>query len=106
MITMQHWVWELFCMALFYCSFCRAVHITPAAHLDIKVANFLMGIVTMLGMVAPLYGWRPDPIVFLFVFSMLLMQSVTSRSWRNGIPADFETVPRLFNRRQSDKSCS
>ncbi len=82
-------VWELLCAALFYSVFCRLIHTTPRTRLDVRLSIFALGIAALIGIGAPVYGWRPDYVVFVITAACLAMQIVAARHWRKGMPEQF-----------------
>jgi len=91
-------VWEVLCLALFYSVFCRSVRTSHTTKIDVRIAIFCMGVASLVGLGAPVYGWEPDWIVLMLLFSIVLMQIVTATHWVNKVPDDF--VMSRFQRRR------
>jgi len=91
-------LWEVLCAALFYSVFCRSVRTNHTTKVDVRVAIFILGLTSLVGLGAPVYGWEPDWIVLLLLFSIVLMQIVTATHWVNKVPDEF--VMSRFQRRR------
>ena len=92
-------LWEVLCFALLYSVFCRAVKIDKTTLTSLKLAVWVMGLVAILGIGAPVYGWEPDVISMLLVIALLCMQSATAAHWVHGVPDQF-VDPRFKKRRR------
>lgn len=82
-------VWEVLCAALFYSAFCRLVKVDKTTRLDVRIAIFLLGLASLVGLGAPLYGWAPDIVSLITIGAVVLMQAVTARHWSHGVPRQF-----------------
>ncbi len=82
-------VWELLCMALLYSVFCRLVHTSKTTRLDVRVSIFGLGLASLVGIGAPLYGWEPDVVALCITTATVAMQLVAARHWRKGVPEQF-----------------
>lgn len=104
-MTAKLFVWEVLCIALFYSAFCRLVKTEKTTRLDVRIAVFLLGIASLVGLGAPLYDWTPDIVSLIILGAVVLMQAVTARHWVHGVPHQFvdsQYHPR--ERRQQDGS--
>lgn len=72
--------WEALCLALFWTVFCRSVHMTKAVRLEIRLAVFAVGLASLVGLGAPVYGWVPDMVVLLIVWAVVLLQLVMAHA--------------------------
>lgn len=99
------WVWELISCALLYSVFCRLVRTDQTTRLDVRISIFVLGLASLIGLGAPIYGWEPDGVVLVLASSMVLMQWVAARHWTNGVPESFVNSKylRTGGRRNSDK---
>ena len=98
-------VWEILCVALFWSVFCRSVRTDITTRLNVRLALLLVGMGSLLGFGAPLYGWEPDPVTLLIVLSVVCMQVVTATYWGHGVPERFVESRFLErNRRSGDAS--
>ena len=100
-MTAQIIAWEILCAALFYSVFCRSVRTSHTTKIDVRLAIFGMGIVSLIGLGAPLYGWEPDAIVLMLLASIVFMQVVTASHWINKVPDDFVASRYLLRRRRA-----
>lgn len=87
-------VWELLCAALLYSVFCRLVRTSATTRLDVRLSIFGLGIAALIGIGAPMYGWRPDLVVIFITAATVAMQLVAARHWRHGVPTPFTTTPK------------
>ncbi len=83
-------LWEALCVALLWSVFCRLVRTNGRALFRVRLSIWLLGAVALIGMAAPLYGWKPDFMVLLMTAVCLNMQVVAARHWRNGVPPQFQ----------------
>ena len=81
--------WELLCLALLYSVFCRLVHTSVSTRLDVRLSIFALGLASLVGLGAPLYGWEPDLVVLCITVASVAMQLVSARHWRKGVPEQF-----------------
>ena len=97
-------VHELLCAVLFYTVFCRAVRTTAHVKADIRLAFTCLGGVALMGMAAPIaWGHQPSGFDLALLASIVLVQVITARHWRDGVPEHFlqpQHKPR--NRRRGD----
>ena len=97
-------VWEMLCVALFWSVFCRSVRMDKTTKIDIRVSIWLLGLASLAGFGAPLYGWEPDSITLLIVGAAVLMQAIMAQHWSHGVPDRFVNtrfLPRA--RRKEDR---
>ena len=81
---------EVLCAILFYTVFCRAVKACRKVRQDVRFSFFVLGTVACLGMAAPLaWGLAPDVFGLALLAAVNLVQLVTSRHWRGGVPDYF-----------------
>lgn len=103
-MTAQLIAWEIMCAALFWSVFCRCVRTDKTTKLQIRVALYLVGLGSLLGLGAPLYGWGPDWIILTIVSSIVIMQIVMAQHWGRGVPDRFTRNRFLnVNRRKEDR---
>jgi len=95
---------EALCGALFYASFCRAVRSDHRLRFDVRVAFWFLGVVPVLGLVAPLtWQYQPDFFSVALLLSIVFVQYVTARDWAQSAPAKFmHPIYRAHNRRSTD----
>jgi len=61
-----------------------------SVHLDVRFAFFCLGGSAIFGMAAPLvWGFKPGGFSLLLLGSVVLVQVVTARHWKHGVPAMF-----------------
>lgn len=78
------------CVGLWYSVFCRAVREDKSVLPAIRLAFAFLGGAALLALVAPLvWGWHPDPVTLLLLLAMLVVQLVTARHWRHGVPGQY-----------------
>lgn len=83
-------VWEALCAALLWSVFCRLVRTNERTLFWVRASIWLLGVAALVGMAAPVYGWRPDAVVLLMTLACLNMQLVAARHWRTGVPKQFQ----------------
>ena len=93
-------VWEATCGALFWSIFCRSVKVDQTTRLDVRLALWLVGIASLLGLGAPLYGWVPNLPTLVIVGSVVILQVVMAQHWHSGVPYQF-IDPRYRPRRRA-----
>lgn len=104
-MTLKLIVWEVLCVALFWSVFCRSVRTNKTTRLNFRLALLLVGLGSLLGFGAPLYGWQPDSVTMIIVLSVVCMQVVTAAYWGHGVPERFVDSQFLErNRRSGDAS--
>jgi len=87
------------CGALFYTCFCRIVRTDVDTVRPVRLAFCLLAAVSVACMVAPL-GWlkpvlpavEPPVTQLVMVGSMFVVQALTARYWRDGVPCHFQRV--------------
>lgn len=87
------------CGALFYTCFCRIVRTDSTTVTPVRLAFCLLASASAACMVSPL-GWlepllpRHEPHVSQLVLagSMFVVQALTARYWRDGVPCHFKKV--------------
>jgi len=98
--------WEILCMVLFWSVFCRSVRVDKTTKLDIRIAIYLVGLSSLLGLGAPLYEWEPDAVTLSIVASIVVMQVVMAKHWGQGVPerfVDSRFLCRNRTRRKEDR---
>jgi hypothetical protein len=103
-MSVKLFVWEALCVALFWSVFCRSVRMDKTTKIDIRVSIWLLGLASLLGFGAPLYGWEPDIVTLVIVGAGVLMQAIMAQHWSNGVPdrfIDSRFLPR--HRRKEDR---
>lgn len=96
---------EVLCAVLFYSVFRRAVKSCEKVRTDVRLAFFCLGLVSCIGMAAPLaWGFVPDAFCLALLAAIVAVQIVTSLHWSAGVPERFlkpEHAPRT--RRATDR---
>lgn len=95
-------VWEALCIALFWSIFCRSVKVNQTTKLDVRLALWGVGIASLAGLGAPLYGWSPDYVTLVIVLAIVIMQLVMAQHWRHGVPIHFVRDAHKPRRRAAD----
>ncbi len=90
-MTLPILLWELLCLGLLWSVFCRLVRTSEQTRFAVRLSIFFLGVAALVGLGAPLYGWAPDPIVFVITWACLNMQIVAARHWRKGAPEQFQS---------------
>ena len=87
-LTLIHVVLSL---ALLYSQFCRSVKTDCNTRPGILAAFYLLTGAAILSLFAPLVlpGWRPSLETIALLFSITVVQAVTSKFWRSGVPGSF-----------------
>jgi len=80
------------CLMLLYSGFCRLVHTSLTTRLELRLAVYGLTVSALVGLYAALFqaydpGWPGT----LIVAAMVVVQVVTARLWRFGVPAPFAT---------------
>lgn len=95
---------ELLCLVLIFTVFCRAVRMNSSVRVDVRLAFFLLGAVACVGVPAPwVWGFNPNAFALMLMAVIALVQIVTSRYWRNGVPLSFYRPEHMPRRRASDR---
>lgn len=87
MNTAVAYLWEITCLVLFLSVFARAVAIGPDAPRDLRLALLLCGMSSLMGLVAPLYGWAPDIIDVMVLGGAVVFQLVATSYWAHFMAA-------------------
>ena len=95
-------VWVILCVALFWSVFCRSVLLNTTAKTSIRLAVWVVGLASLMGMAAPVYGWKPDLVSTLMLASFVFMQVVMAQLWHGGVPHPFRSLKHKYNRRTGD----
>jgi hypothetical protein len=83
-------IWEALALALFYSCFCRASYTSKAnTKRDIRWAFTFLGVMALLSVFAPFWGYDPDGFTVALLGAITVVQLATARHWRAGIPAPF-----------------
>lgn len=87
-LTLIHVILSL---ALLYSQFCRSVKTDCNTRPGILAAFYLLTGAAILSLFAPLVlpGWRPSLETIALLFAITVVQAVTSRFWRSGVPGGF-----------------
>jgi len=81
---------EMLCAALFFTVFCRAVKTDSTIKADVRFAFFVLGIVSCMGMAAPLaWAYQPDLMDLALLAAVVLVQAVTAHHWQHEVPHQF-----------------
>jgi hypothetical protein len=79
------------CIALFWASYCRAVHTSRRTRPVIRAAICVQASASLGAGAAPwLSGYRPEWPAIVLLASMVLVQAATSLLWRAGVPRQFD----------------
>lgn len=89
MMTAMMLLWEFLCLALFWAVFCRSIRVDKTTRLDVRLALWLVGLASLVGIGAPIYGWTPNLITLIIVGSVVILQAVMARYWGDGVPERF-----------------
>jgi len=85
------------CGALFWTCFCRVVRTNGDTHLPVRTAFVVLAMVAIAVAVGP-FGWlapcmpvqRPSAGQLALEGAMLLVQGLTARYWKDGVPCHFQ----------------
>lgn len=100
-------VHELLCAVLFWTVFERAALCSDRVRTDVRFAFFMLGIAACAGLVAPLvWDYRPHTVGVLLLAAVVLVELVTSRYWRGGVPPAFLKPEFMPRRRSTDMEVS
>lgn len=87
-------VWEVLAAALFYSCFCRAAFTNKRnTRRDVRWVFTYLGVMSLLCVLAPLWGYEPDGFTTALLGAIALVQLVTAHHWRRGVPAQFRSNP-------------
>lgn len=87
-------LWEASALALVYSCFCRATYTSKAnTKRDIRWAFTLLGVMGLLSVMAPFWGYDPDGFTVALLVVITLVQITTAHHWRRGVPAQFRKSP-------------
>jgi len=95
-------MWEILCLVIFWSVFSRSVKVSKTTKLDVRLAIWGVGVASLVGIGAPIYGWLPDIVTLFIVFAIAVMQGVMAQHWRNGVPHHFVQDAYKPHRRAGD----
>lgn len=79
------------CVALFYTCFCRLVRMDKNTHTSIRLAFCVLLATTVLCGALPFYTtFSPTLSDLPMPAAMLLVQALTARYWKDGVPSHFQ----------------
>lgn len=79
------------CVALFYTCFCRLVRMDGNTHTSVRLAFCLLLTVCLVCVGLTLYStYKPEWQDLLLPTAMLLVQALTARYWKDGVPSHFQ----------------
>ena len=78
--------------ALFYTCFCRAIHMDDErTSYGVLFAFWVLGVASVVMIAAPVVSqWRPNVPTLVLMLAIIIVQYVTSRYWRAGVPQPFK----------------
>lgn len=83
-------IWEAAGLALVWSLFCRASHTSKAnTRRDIRWAFAFLGVVAILAVLAPFWGYDPDWLAISLLAAIAVVQLTTAYHWRKGVPEQF-----------------
>lgn len=82
-------LWESLCIAMFWSIFCRLIHVDKTTKPLVRVVVRGVGMASIIGIGAPIYGWVPDTVTMIMIGAVVGMEMVLSQNWKYGIPAQF-----------------
>lgn len=83
-------IWEAMALALVWSCFCRASHTSKSnTKRDVRWAFTWLGVMALVSMLAPFWGYDPDPFTTFLLGSIVAVQLTTAYHWRRGVPAQF-----------------
>lgn len=88
------------CAALFYTCFCRLVRTNGDTHTSIRLAFVVLASASAWCLAVPLKsGEAPTGAQLIIEAAMAIVQALTARYWRDGVPVHFQRGqrPRLAN---------
>jgi hypothetical protein len=85
------------CASLFYTCFCRVVRTNAGTHEPVRLAFVVLASVAVACAIAP-FGWLqpclpaqpPGWTQITLLAAMVLVQALTARYWRDGVPCHFQ----------------
>lgn len=85
-------VHEAMAGALFYTCFCRSVLMDgKSTALPVRMAFYLLGLSSVVLLAAPVMSnWRTSLPTCLLMLAIVVLQAVTARYWRAGVPEAFK----------------
>jgi hypothetical protein len=73
-----------------YSCFCRAAFTSKAnTRRDVRWAFTFLGVMAMLSVLAPFWGYHPDGFTVALLASITVVQLTTAHHWHKGVPAPF-----------------
>lgn len=82
--------WEAAAAALVWSCFCRAAYTHKGnTRRDVRWAFQGLGVLAVICLAAPLYGYEPDGMAIALLVWVAIMQIVTAHHWRAGVPKQF-----------------
>ena len=89
---------SLICAALFYTCFCRLVRTSRDTERGVRLAFCVLATASAFCLAAPFVPWlayKPQAPALVITGAMTLVQAITARYWRNGVPCHFQKPPAL-----------
>lgn len=87
-------IWQAFALALFYSCCCRASFTSKAnTKRDVRWAFTFLGVMALLSILAPFWGYDPDGFTTALLASITVCQLTTAHHWRKGVPQAFRRSP-------------
>jgi hypothetical protein len=92
--AMQLGLYYGFAMTIFYTCFCRQARMNKRnTRRDIRWVFTMLGVVSIIVLLAPFYGHEADPIEVLLLGAFACVQVATAYHWRAGVPVQFAEIP-------------
>ena len=88
----------LFCSTLFYTCFCRLVRTNRDTERGVRLAFHVLATAALFCLAAPFMPWlayKPQAPALVIEGAMALVQALTARYWRDGVPCHFQKPPVL-----------
>lgn len=88
----------LLCAALFYTCFCRLVRTSRDTERGVRLAFCVLASAAAFCLAAPFIPWlayKPQGPTLVIEGAMALVQAITARYWRDGVPCHFQKPPVL-----------
>lgn len=79
------------CACLFYTCFCRLVRTSRDTEVGVRTAFILLASAALVSLGLVFYGhYQPTLSDVILPAAMLLVQAITARYWRDGVPPHFQ----------------
>lgn len=82
-------IWYVTMLVLLWSVFYRATITSNQTRLSVRLGLFAMSVASLVGMVAPLYGYEPHYVTVTIVTCTVYAQAMFAGYWRHSVPKQY-----------------